>query len=148
MPQPSLEVSSHPHSPVKQKVTLLAPVVSTSTLRGGYRSKDLPFSRLVPHSDGAGTIDAVGDGVPGDADFVFDARCLPNPHWDARLRPLSGRDSAVREHLDEQDGVRTHMRGTDLPFGSSLSGVRASTAISVVFGSVTFVHQSLSPFNV
>ena len=31
-------------------------------------------------------------GVPADADFVFDARCLPNPHWDARLRPLSGRD--------------------------------------------------------
>ncbi len=39
-------------------------------------------------------------GVPGDADFVFDARCLPNPHWDPRLRPLSGRDAAVREHLD------------------------------------------------
>ena len=36
--------------------------------------------------------------------------------------------------------------GTDLPFGSTLSGVRASTAISVVFGSVTLVHQSLSPF--
>jgi UPF0042 nucleotide-binding protein len=39
-------------------------------------------------------------GVPADADFVFDARCLPNPHWDPRLRPLSGRDAAVREHLD------------------------------------------------
>ena len=32
--------------------------------RGGYRSKDLPFARIVPHSDGAGTVDAVGDGVP------------------------------------------------------------------------------------
>ena len=39
-------------------------------------------------------------GVPPDADFVFDARVLPNPHWDARLRPLSGRDPEVREHLD------------------------------------------------
>ncbi len=36
---------------------------------------------------------AYKNGVPGDADFVFDARCLPNPHWDARLRPLSGRDA-------------------------------------------------------
>jgi UPF0042 nucleotide-binding protein len=44
-------------------------------------------------------------GVPGDADFVFDARCLPNPHWDAKLRPLSGRDAAVREYLDEQAAV-------------------------------------------
>jgi len=38
-------------------------------------------------------------GVPADADFVFDARCLPNPHWEARLRPLSGKDAAVREWL-------------------------------------------------
>ena len=44
-------------------------------------------------------------GVPGDADFVFDARCLPNPHWDVKLRPLSGRDAAVRDYLDEQASV-------------------------------------------
>ncbi|CAN5227840.1 RNase adapter RapZ [soil metagenome] len=48
-------------------------------------------------------------GLPGDADFVFDARCLPNPHWDPRLRPLSGRDAAVREHLDAQDSVREYV---------------------------------------
>lgn len=36
-------------------------------------------------------------GVPNDADFVFDARSLPNPHWEPRLRPLSGRDQAVRD---------------------------------------------------
>jgi UPF0042 nucleotide-binding protein len=38
-------------------------------------------------------------GVPPDADFVFDARCLPNPHWDPKLRPLSGRDAAIREYF-------------------------------------------------
>jgi hypothetical protein len=43
---------------------------------------------------------AYNRGLPADADFVFDARALPNPHWDARLRPLSGRDPSVREHLD------------------------------------------------
>ena len=48
-------------------------------------------------------------GLPGDADFVFDARCLPNPHWDPSLRPLSGRDAAVREHLDAQEGVREYV---------------------------------------
>lgn len=45
-------------------------------------------------------------GVPPDADFVFDARALPNPHWNAALRPLSGRDAAVREWLQEQPLVR------------------------------------------
>jgi UPF0042 nucleotide-binding protein len=44
-------------------------------------------------------------GVPIDADFVFDARALPNPHWDATLRPLSGRDTAVRDYLDAQPDV-------------------------------------------
>ncbi|HOX70267.1 MAG: RNase adapter RapZ [Dokdonella sp.] len=44
-------------------------------------------------------------GVPPDADFVFDARCLPNPHWNALLRPLSGRDAPVREWLEAQADV-------------------------------------------
>jgi UPF0042 nucleotide-binding protein len=43
-------------------------------------------------------------GVPAVADFVFDARVLPNPHWDPRLRPLSGRDGAVADHLDADPG--------------------------------------------
>ncbi len=34
-------------------------------------------------------------GVPLDADFVFDVRCLPNPHYVAELRPLTGRDQPV-----------------------------------------------------
>jgi UPF0042 nucleotide-binding protein len=34
-------------------------------------------------------------GIPLDADFVFDVRCLPNPHYDPVLRPLTGRDQPV-----------------------------------------------------
>ncbi|MDR1661585.1 MAG: RNase adapter RapZ, partial [Azoarcus sp.] len=34
-------------------------------------------------------------GIPLDADMVFDVRCLPNPYYDPRLRPLTGRDSEV-----------------------------------------------------
>ena len=48
---------------------------------------------------------AFKNGVPNDADFVFDARFLPNPHWDARLRPLSGRDTAVRQYFAEHGMV-------------------------------------------
>ena len=39
-------------------------------------------------------------GVPGDCDFVFDARTLPNPYWDTALRPLTGRDPAVVSWLE------------------------------------------------
>lgn len=38
-------------------------------------------------------------GVPNDIDFVFDARFLPNPHWEPELRPLTGLDLPVREYL-------------------------------------------------
>jgi UPF0042 nucleotide-binding protein len=48
-------------------------------------------------------------GVPADADFVFDARCLPNPHWDAQLRPLSGRDAAVRQWLEDKPEVGQYL---------------------------------------
>ncbi len=38
-------------------------------------------------------------GVPLDADFVFDARCLPNPYWIPELRAMTGKDAAVIEFL-------------------------------------------------
>jgi UPF0042 nucleotide-binding protein len=44
-------------------------------------------------------------GIPGDADFVFDARSLPNPYWEPSLRALTGRDEAVVRFLEAQPGV-------------------------------------------
>lgn len=40
--------------------------------------------------------------VPTDSDFVFDVRCLPNPHWEPLLRPLTGQDPEVQIFLNEQ----------------------------------------------
>ncbi len=39
-------------------------------------------------------------GLPNDTDYVFDVRCLPNPHWEDELKELSGRDYAVIEYLE------------------------------------------------
>ena len=44
-------------------------------------------------------------GVPLDADLVFDVRVLPNPHYDLRLRPLTGRDAPVIEFLADLPAV-------------------------------------------
>ncbi len=41
-------------------------------------------------------------GIPADADFVFDLRCLPNPYWTVELRNLTGLDAAVAGFLDDQ----------------------------------------------
>lgn len=51
-------------------------------------------------------------GLPLDADFVFDARCLPNPHWHPHLRPLSGKDAPVREFLDSEPLVGEYFSDT------------------------------------
>jgi RNase adapter protein RapZ len=44
-------------------------------------------------------------GIPLDADFVFDVRNLPNPYWDHQLRGLTGQDSAIIEYLGSQPEV-------------------------------------------
>ncbi len=58
------------------------------------------------------------NGLPADADFVFDVRSLPNPYWEPELRPLNGKDQAVRaflgaealvqEMVDDIEGFLTH----------------------------------------
>lgn len=44
-------------------------------------------------------------GVPVDADFVFDVRCLPNPHWVEGLRALTGLDGPVEQYLESEELV-------------------------------------------
>ncbi|MCH8220306.1 MAG: RNase adapter RapZ [Proteobacteria bacterium] len=44
-------------------------------------------------------------GIPGDADFVFDVRCLPNPYWEPALRELTGLEPEVIEFLETQESV-------------------------------------------
>jgi RNase adapter protein RapZ len=50
------------------------------------------------------------NGLPRDADLVFDVRFLPNPHWIDRLRPLPGTDPVVREYVTEQRAYGEFMR--------------------------------------
>jgi UPF0042 nucleotide-binding protein len=49
---------------------------------------------------------AFRDGIPQDADWVVDARMLPNPHYEPGLAPLTGRDAPVIEFLEGQPRVR------------------------------------------
>jgi len=44
-------------------------------------------------------------GVPRDVDFVYDVRCLPNPHWEKELRSLTGLDSEVAKFLEGDNKV-------------------------------------------
>jgi UPF0042 nucleotide-binding protein len=84
-------------------------------------------------------------GLPADADFIFDARALPNPHWDARLRPLSGRDPAVREHLEQDPVVRAFAEQVTAFLDAWIPRFEAETRsyLTVAFGCTGGRHRSV-----
>lgn len=84
-------------------------------------------------------------GVPAEADFVFDVRVLPNPHWDARLRPLSGRDADVRDYLEAQADVAEYVGQIQGFLDTWLPKLRSETRsyVTVAFGCTGGRHRSV-----
>ena len=83
-------------------------VVDTSRM-SVHELRDTIAKRVEPQAPGRLSIlfESFGfkHGVPGDADFVFDARTLPNPYWEPALKPLTGRDAKVIEFLEASPKV-------------------------------------------
>ena len=84
-------------------------------------------------------------GVPADADFVFDARVLPNPHWEPRLRPLSGRDAEVADYLRAQPEVDAYATQVAAFLDAWLPKMRSDTRsyVTVAFGCTGGRHRSV-----
>lgn len=84
-------------------------------------------------------------GVPADADFVFDARVLPNPHWDPQLRPLSGRDGLVRGFLQAQREVVAYVEQISGFLDAWLPRLKSGTRsyVTVAFGCTGGRHRSV-----
>lgn len=82
--------------------------LDTSTL-SVHQLRDIIRHRVVDRKDDAMALmfESFGykNGVPIDADMVFDVRSLPNPHWDPALRELNGLDQPVRDFLESQQDV-------------------------------------------
>lgn len=84
-------------------------------------------------------------GVPAEADFVFDARGLANPHWNAELRPLSGRDSAVREFLEAQSEAGEYVSQVAAFLDTWLPRMQSDTRsyVTIAFGCTGGRHRSV-----
>ena len=86
-----------------EPITIAADLVIDTTHMGVHALRERIRERIDSRLDGrlALMFESFGykHGIPGDADFVFDVRSLPNPYWDHSLRHLSGRDPAVMEFL-------------------------------------------------
>ena len=68
-------------------------------IRSHFNDESLPTLSLKFESFG------FKHGVPRDADFVYDARCLPNPHWQPELRALTGKHQEVIDFLEQYENV-------------------------------------------
>ncbi len=94
---------------------LLAPIANGATLTIGtskiniYELREIIRQRVLVDEtrEMAILIESFGfkRGVPGDADIVFDVRCLPNPYWSVELRGKTGLDREVETFLEEQEMV-------------------------------------------
>lgn len=86
------------------EIQALAHVIDTSDLSANQLRSWVKNMIDMPHAPLTLMFEsfAFKRGVPLDADYVFDVRMLPNPHYDLVLRPLTGRDAPVVDYLDNQ----------------------------------------------
>ena len=87
----------------------LANLIIDTTHLGAKQLSDQIKERIIQREDSSISLVfrsfGFKHGVPVDADFVFDLRCLPNPHWEPKLRPLTGLNQEVEKYLGDQPMV-------------------------------------------
>ena len=101
---------------IAKERALLSPIINSAELvidttrMSVYALREQIRERVAPRAPGTLSImiESFGykNGLPANADFVFDVRCLPNPYWEPQLRPLSGKDAPVRAFLDSAPTVQ------------------------------------------
>ncbi|MGO9946545.1 MAG: RNase adapter RapZ [Steroidobacteraceae bacterium] len=93
-----------------QPIIIAADLVIDTSNMSVHALRELIRERIERRRDGRLSLmfESFGykNGIPGDADFVFDVRSLPNPYWEHALRSLTGRDAAVIEYLQGYASVR------------------------------------------
>ncbi|MEJ2394440.1 MAG: RNase adapter RapZ [Candidatus Thiodiazotropha sp.] len=104
---------------IQHERLLLQPLSTTADLRidtshtNLHELRDMIHSRISGKTTQASILfESFGfkHGVPRDADFVFDVRCLPNPHWQAALRPHTGLDQPVADFLNSHQSTHDMLR--------------------------------------
>ena len=92
-----------------EPIVYVADIVIDTSRMGVHALRDIIHKRVEQRSVGrlSITFESFGFkyGLPGDADFVFDARSLPNPYWEPGLRNLTGKDAEVIDFLEANTNV-------------------------------------------
>jgi len=85
-------------------------------------------------------------GIPVDADLVLDCRFIPNPHWIPELRPLSGLDDAVYQHVLATDGVSDFVKSYVAVVEKMIPGYlqEGKKYVTIAIGCTGGKHRSVS----
>lgn len=85
-------------------------------------------------------------GIPLDADVLFDARFLPNPHWVPELRPLTGKDKSVSDFVLDNDDARLALDQFEALIHTISSGYRreGKRYFTVAIGCTGGKHRSVA----
>lgn len=142
---------------IEQERTLLEPmramadvVVDTSDLNVHQlrdRVKEL-FAGADAPSGMQITVQSFGfkHGLPVDVDMVFDCRFLPNPHWVEELRPQTGVDAPVRDHVLGSEPAAAFLAGVDALLDAVLPGfeTEGKAYLTLAFGCTGGRHRSVA----
>ncbi len=88
-------------------------------------------------------------GTPSDADMIFDARFLPNPHWDESLRDLTGNDFRVQQAVMESELAQSFVSNMKKMLASVFAGYRIENKrfITIAIGCTGGKHRSVTLAN-
>ena len=137
---------------LKHETQLLEPISQLADLRidttrlSVQQLRDLIAKRIAPKAEQELSIliESFGYkfGVPLDADYVFDVRCLPNPYWQPNLRNFNGRDKEVIEFLEQQPETKNlathiqHFLETWLPYFENSNRTYLTIAIGCTVANI------------
>jgi RNase adapter protein RapZ len=156
----------HPHTPratgdrtlsdaIEYEQALLAPLAEAASLvfdtsnMSVHELRDLVRDRVAgqPRNQLALQFESFGfrQGIPEDADFVFDARFLPNPYWEPELRMQTGKDGAVAEYLETHADVEQYLDDIARLLAAWLPSIEAANRsyLTVAIGCTGGRHRSV-----
>ena len=88
-------------------------------------------------------------GTPADADMVFDARFLPNPHWNEKLRALTGNDPRVQQEVMSSELAQGFLKNMREMLENVFAGYRVENKrfVSIAIGCTGGKHRSVTLAN-
>lgn len=140
---------------ISKEIAVLAPIAEQADLvidtsrTTIHQLRDLVRQRV--HSDESTGLSILVQsfgykhGVPGDADFVFDVRALPNPFWEPTLRNFTGQDKPVIDYLESHPDTHRMFRDISVFFDTWLPQFEAGNRsyVTIAFGCTGGQHRSV-----